>query len=150
MADANSVSSTGDHVDAVRMSSAADDLHELHSEIERLSRELDQASSEKVQSAKYGLSLLEEKSQLQMRCEELEVLYENARHELDITHEALTKFQTSQKVTAETGIEQEDALLNESAAKESSLTLHIQELETDTKQVSVVWLTICFMFATSQ
>lgn len=116
---------------------AVDDVHQLHSEIERLSRELDQASSEKVQSAKYGLSLLEEKGQLQSRCEELEVLYENAKHELDITQEALTKFHTSQKVTAETGIEQEDALLNESAAKESSLTLHIMELETDTKQVRV-------------
>lgn len=112
-----------------------DDVQQLHTEIERLSRELDQASSEKVQSAKYGLSLLEEKGQLQTRCEELEVLYENAKHELDITQEALTKFHTSQKVTAETGIEQEDALLNESAAKESSLTLHIMELETDTKQV---------------
>lgn len=114
-----------------------DDVNQLHSEIERLSRELDQASSEKVQSAKYGLSLLEEKSQLQQRCEELEVLYENAKHELDITHEALTKHQTSQKQTAETGIEQEDALLNESAAKESSLTMHIMELETDSKQVRV-------------
>lgn len=64
-----------------------EDLTSLHAEIERLSRELDQASSEKVQSAKYGLGLLDEKSQLQSRCEELEVLYENARHELDITQE---------------------------------------------------------------
>lgn len=64
-----------------------EDLASLHAEIERLSRELDQASSEKVQSAKYGLGLLDEKSQLQSRCEELEVLYENARHELDITQE---------------------------------------------------------------
>lgn len=66
---------------------AEEDLASLHAEIERLSRELDQASSEKVQSAKYGLGLLDEKSQLQSRCEELEVLYENARHELDITQE---------------------------------------------------------------
>lgn len=62
-------------------------IEELRSEIERLSRELDQASSEKIQSAQYGLSLLEEKSHLQERCEELELLYENARHELDITQE---------------------------------------------------------------
>lgn len=66
---------------------AANEIGELHNEIERLSRELDQASSEKIQSAQYGLGLLEEKSQLQHRCEELETLYENAKHELDITQE---------------------------------------------------------------
>lgn len=60
---------------------------DLRSEIERLSRELDQASSDKIQSAQYGLGLLEEKSQLQEKCEELESLYENARHELEITQE---------------------------------------------------------------
>lgn len=59
----------------------------LKQEIERLSRELDQASSEKIQSAQYGLVLLEEKETLQQRCEDLEALYENTKHELDITQE---------------------------------------------------------------
>lgn len=63
------------------------DLHDLRAEIERLARELDQASSEKIQSAKYGLGLLEEKSMLQQKCEELETLYENAKHDLEITQE---------------------------------------------------------------
>lgn len=63
------------------------DLNELHEEIDRLSRELDQASSEKIQSAKYGLGLLEEKSLLQQKCDELETLYENAKHDLEITQE---------------------------------------------------------------
>lgn len=62
-------------------------MNELHAEIERLSRELDQASSEKIQSAQYGLGLLEEKSLLEHKCEELETLYDNTRHELDITQE---------------------------------------------------------------
>lgn len=66
---------------------AATEANELRAEIERLSRELDQASSEKIQSAQYGLGLLEEKSVLQHKCEELESLYENARHELDATQE---------------------------------------------------------------
>lgn len=60
---------------------------ELKAEIERLSRELDQASSEKIQSAQLGLVLLEEKSALQQRCDELESLFENTRHELEITQE---------------------------------------------------------------
>lgn len=65
----------------------ASTIEELRSEIERLSRELDQASSEKIQSAQYGLGLLEDQRQLQEKCEELESLYENAKHELDITQE---------------------------------------------------------------
>lgn len=52
-----------------------------------------------------------------------------------IPFKALTKFQSTQKVTTKTGIEQEDALLNESAAMESSLNLHILELESETKQL---------------
>ncbi|CAH2089335.1 unnamed protein product [Euphydryas editha] len=110
-------------------------ISELKAEIERLSRELDQASSEKIQSAQLGLVLLEEKSSLQLRCDELESLYENTKHELEITQEALMKLDTTQKVTTQSGIEQENALLNESAAMESSLTLQIIELEGESKQL---------------
>lgn len=69
------------------MAATTNEVNELRAEIERLTRELDQASSEKIQSAQYGLGLLEEKSQLQQKCEELETMYDNARHELDITQE---------------------------------------------------------------
>lgn len=69
------------------MAATTNEVNELRAEIERLNRELDQASSEKIQSAQYGLGLLEEKSQLQQKCEELETMYDNARHELDITQE---------------------------------------------------------------
>lgn len=65
------------------------DVELLKREIERLTRELDQASSEKVQSAQYGLVLLEEKKELQQKCEDFENLYENAKHELTITQEVL-------------------------------------------------------------
>ena len=107
----------------------------LKEEVARLSRELDQASSEKVQSAQYGLVLLEEKSLLQDKYNELEVLYENTRHDLKITQEALAKFQTSHKVTTESGIEQEESLLSESAARETSLNSQILDLENETKQL---------------
>ncbi|KAJ8717114.1 hypothetical protein PYW08_005513 [Mythimna loreyi] len=110
-------------------------IAELKAEIERLGRELDQASSEKIQSAQLGLVLLEEKSALQQRCDELESLYENTKHDLEITQEALMKLDTTQKVTTRSGIEQENALLNESAAMESSLTLQILELESESKQL---------------
>ncbi|XP_029659604.1 protein bicaudal D isoform X2 [Formica exsecta] len=112
-----------------------DEVEGLRTEIQRLSRELALASTEKVQSAKYGLALLEEKSSLQQRCNDLEALYENTKHELEITQEALAKFQTTTKITAKSGIEQEESLLNESAARETSLQSQIIELECETKQL---------------
>lgn len=72
-------------------------VEELRSEVERLTRELDLQSSEISQSAKYGLGLLEEKLALQSKCEELENLYENTRHELDITQE-VRKFHSIAKL----------------------------------------------------
>ncbi|GJQ66605.1 BicD [Trypoxylus dichotomus] len=107
----------------------------LKGEVERLTRELDQASSEKVQSAQYGLVLLKEREELQHRCDELESLYENTKHELQITHEALTKFQSSHRETTKTGIETEESLLSESAARETSLNSQIIDLENEVKQL---------------
>lgn len=70
------------------------ELEHLRAEIERLTRELDQVSSENVQSAKYGLVLLEEKQNLQAKCDELESLYDHTKHELDITQEVSRKSAT--------------------------------------------------------
>ena len=69
------------------MEVAAEDVPSLKAEIERLSRELDEASSDKIQSAQYGLALLEEKEALSKRCDELEAAYENSKHDLIITSE---------------------------------------------------------------
>lgn len=74
------------------MAAHTEEIEILRGEVERLTRELDQASSEKVQSAQYGLVLLEEREKLQHRCDELETLYENAKHELQITHEVSTSY----------------------------------------------------------
>ena len=71
---------------------------QLRQEVDRLQRELDQTSSEKIQSAQYGLVLLEEKEQLEMRCDELETLFDTTKNELDVTQEALAKFQSNQQV----------------------------------------------------
>lgn len=67
-------------------------IEDLKQEVERLTRELDLATSEINQSAKYGLGLLDEKQTLQAKCEELENLYENSRHELEITQEVSNFF----------------------------------------------------------
>lgn len=108
---------------------------QLKQEIERLNCELAQTSQEKIQSAEYGLVLLDEKVALQQRCEELESHYDITKHELELLREALAKYQTSQKVTATSGIEQEESLLLETATKEASFTCTVLELEKELKQV---------------
>ena len=45
------------------------ELDTLRQEVIRLTQELDQTSSEKIQSAQYGLVLLEEKENLEARCQ---------------------------------------------------------------------------------
>ncbi|KAG0433200.1 hypothetical protein HPB47_020141 [Ixodes persulcatus] len=59
----------------------------LKLEIERLHRELAQTSHEKIQSAQYGLVLLDEKQALQQRCDDLEAICDTTKHELDIVKE---------------------------------------------------------------
>jgi len=49
--------------------------------------------------------------------------------------QALARFQTSHKVTAKSGIETEESLLHESAARETSLNSQILELEAESKQL---------------
>lgn len=106
----------------------------LQQELERLSCELEQTTHEKNLSAQYGLVLLEEKESLQQRCEELESCYDSAKGELELLREALAKYQTNQKVTASSGIEQEESLLLETASKEASFTSTVLELEKELKQ----------------
>ncbi|XP_076369754.1 protein bicaudal D-like [Tachypleus tridentatus] len=107
----------------------------LKDELERLHRELAQTSHEKIQSAQYGLVLLDEKEILQQKCEELEAFCDATKHELDCLKEAFAKSQTIQKVSATTGIQEEENLLKETANKEASFTSTLQELEREIKQV---------------
>lgn len=64
-------------------------VEELKHEIERLNRELAQTSHEKIQSAQYGLVLLDEKEALQQRFDLVESQYEGAKNELDLVKEVL-------------------------------------------------------------
>lgn len=59
----------------------------LRAEVERLSRELEQVVDERLQSARYGLVLLEEKEQLRQEVARLDALNDNARHELRLAQE---------------------------------------------------------------
>lgn len=62
-------------------------IEELKLEIDRLQNELAEVTQERVQAAEYGLAVLEEKQNLEIRCEELEALYETAKHDLECAKE---------------------------------------------------------------
>jgi protein bicaudal D len=112
------------------MSSSAEDLER---EISRLTRELDQTQSEKVQAAQYGMGLLDENSKLSQRCIQLEELYEVTKNELDVTKDALSKTTETHKITEISGIQHEESLLSENAALENSLTSQIMDLGAELK-----------------
>ena len=67
-------------------------VKQLKEENEALSRELAEAISERNQSAKYGLALVEDKTKLQSQFNQLEILYENTKHELKIAQEVFFLF----------------------------------------------------------
>ena len=62
-------------------------IDELHQEINRLQSELAEVTQERVQAAEYGLAVLEEKQNLELRYEELENIYETAKHDLECAKE---------------------------------------------------------------
>lgn len=62
-------------------------IEHLKTEIERLNKELQQASCDKVRAAEYGLAVLEEKQTLQEHYDELESQFESKTHELESIRE---------------------------------------------------------------
>ena len=62
-------------------------VENLRRVVERLTRELDKANSEKEEAARYGMGLLNEKKALALKFDELEESYENTKHELTIVQE---------------------------------------------------------------
>ena len=65
-------------------------VDELRVEIQRLKEELSLASQEKIQAAEYGLVVLEEKQALKQQYEDLELLYETTKHELQLATEVIS------------------------------------------------------------
>ena len=60
-----------------------DSTLKYEAEIERLSSAITDANREKVQAAKYGLAVLEEKHHMQAQIEDIETKYETIKLELE-------------------------------------------------------------------
>ncbi|XP_071817478.1 protein bicaudal D homolog 2-like isoform X3 [Apostichopus japonicus] len=120
----------------ILMSDSEDGLEtidELRVKIARLKDELAQASREKVQAAEYGLAVLDEKQQLKQQNEEMEILFETAKQELQMAKEALDHQHQWQRKHTEQEVSHEQNLLQETASREAELTKRLGDVEQDLK-----------------
>ncbi|BFZ08264.1 hypothetical protein BsWGS_11302 [Bradybaena similaris] len=124
------------------MTSTLDTFSDLQSEIERLTKELNETSKEKVQAAEYGLVVLEEKQQLQQQLDDLEAVLESTRAELDAAQQALNRHHSTFKKHHESGVDQEEKFLEETAQREENYQSSISDLGQDLKATRANYLRV--------
>ncbi|KAF3860928.1 hypothetical protein F7725_001183, partial [Dissostichus mawsoni] len=104
------------------------------SEMRRLNLELQEATEEKLQAARYGLEVLEENSALKMKHRQLEEEHEVLKGELQQLRAAFSDSVSSQKRAAADGECREENLMQETATMEAALTTRMDEVQAELKQ----------------
>uniref|UniRef100_A0A3B3W2R9 Zgc:162200 n=1 Tax=Poecilia latipinna TaxID=48699 RepID=A0A3B3W2R9_9TELE len=107
---------------------------DLKAEVMRLTLELQEATEEKLQAARYGLVVLEESAALKMKHTQLEEEYESLKLELQQLREAFADSVSSQKRAAADGECREESLLQETASKEAAMATRMEEVQAELKQ----------------
>lgn len=130
-----SSSSSSQHCLCANVRVLVKERDDLKAQLDRIQEELAVTCREKHQSAEFGLQLLDQKDELQKRFDDLEHTYDATRSELEAVRKALCQSLTSHKVSATTGIEQEEKLLKESAKKDATFACTLAELEKELKSL---------------
>uniref|UniRef100_UPI0037E95484 protein bicaudal D homolog 2 n=1 Tax=Semicossyphus pulcher TaxID=241346 RepID=UPI0037E95484 len=107
---------------------------DMKAEVARLNLELQEATEEKLQAARYGLVVLEESAALKMKHRQLEEEHEALKAELQQLREAFADSVSSQKRAAADGECREENLLQETATKEAAMATRIEEVQAELKQ----------------
>uniref|UniRef100_A0A3B3BC01 Zgc:162200 n=1 Tax=Oryzias melastigma TaxID=30732 RepID=A0A3B3BC01_ORYME len=107
---------------------------DLESEVMRLTLELQEATEEKLQAARYGLAMLEESAALKKKHSQLEEEHETLKLELQQLREAFADSVSSQKRAAADGECREENLLQETASKEAAMATRMEEVQAELKQ----------------
>ncbi|XP_048872020.1 protein bicaudal D homolog 2-like isoform X2 [Brienomyrus brachyistius] len=113
---------------------AGDHIPSLRAEVERLQTELQEASQQNEQAARYGLAMLEESAALKSKHNHLEEEHEALKQEVQQLREALAESVSNMKRTASDGESREETLLRESASKEAALGTRLEELQLELRQ----------------
>lgn len=128
-ADADAAGAAAEREGEVEMGSG-----DLKAEVVRLTLELQEATEEKLQAARYGLVVLEESAALKMKHRQLEEEHEALKGELQQLKEAFADSVSSQKRAAADGECREENLLQETATKEAAMATRMEELQAELKQ----------------
>ncbi|XP_060913700.1 protein bicaudal D homolog 2 isoform X1 [Labrus mixtus] len=107
---------------------------DMRCEVARLTLELQEATEEKLQAARYGLVVLEESAALKKKHRQLEEEHEILKVELQQLREAFADSVSSQKRAAADGECREENLLQETATKEAAMATRIEEVQAELKQ----------------
>ncbi|XP_068996746.1 protein bicaudal D homolog 2 [Embiotoca jacksoni] len=107
---------------------------DMNSEVVRLTLELQEATEEKHQAARYGLVVLEESAAVKMKHRQLKEEHEALKVELQQLKEAFADSVSSQKRAAADGECREESLLQETATKEAAMATRIEEVQAELKQ----------------
>lgn len=107
---------------------------DMKAEVLRLTLELQEATEEKLQAARYGLVVLEESSALKVKHRQLEEEHEALKVELQQLKEAFADSVSSQKRAAADGECREESLLQETATKEAAMATRMDEVQAELKQ----------------
>ncbi|KAM8863453.1 protein bicaudal D homolog 2 isoform 1-T2 [Spinachia spinachia] len=107
---------------------------DLKTEVVRLTLELQEATEEKLQAARYGLVVLEESAALKRKHRQLEEECETLKGELQQLREAFADSVSSQKRAAADGECREEDLLQETASKEAAMATRLEEVQAELKQ----------------
>ncbi|XP_043986774.1 protein bicaudal D homolog 2 [Gambusia affinis] len=107
---------------------------DLKAEVMRLTLELQEATEEKLQAARYGLVVLDESAALKVKHTQLEEEHESLKLELQQLREAFADSVSSQKRAAADGECREESLLQETASKEAAMTTRMEEVQAELKQ----------------
>ncbi|XP_061530597.1 protein bicaudal D homolog 2 [Phycodurus eques] len=107
---------------------------DLRAEVVRLTLELQEATEEKLQAARYGLVVLEESSALKVKNQQLEEEHEALKAELQHLKEAFADSVSSQKRAVADGECREESLLQETASKEAAMATRLEEVQGELKQ----------------
>ncbi|XP_038138595.1 protein bicaudal D homolog 2 isoform X1 [Cyprinodon tularosa] len=107
---------------------------DLKAEVMRLTLELQEATEEKLQAARYGLVVLEESAALKRKHTQLEEEHESLKLELQQLREAFADSVSSQKRAAADGECREESLLQETATKEAAMATRMEEVQAELKQ----------------
>uniref|UniRef100_A0A3Q2R0J9 Zgc:162200 n=1 Tax=Fundulus heteroclitus TaxID=8078 RepID=A0A3Q2R0J9_FUNHE len=107
---------------------------DLKAEVMRLTLELQEATEEKLQAARYGLVVLEESAALKMKHTQLEEEHESLKMELQQLREAFADSVSSHKRAAADGECREESLLQETASKEAAMATQLEEVQAELKQ----------------